>query len=159
MNQNQSSIVINKMLQETTSTIRNSSKRNPQIESNENEFESQNPINYPPPRTPLNSIPGMFRGSVLLLLQLRFVFVRLGFWCCVQVLIRIRPLSNTEKFSQGHGRCLRQESAHTLVWLGHPETRFTFDHIGCETLSQVCTSNLIVLSVNSLWTEIVSILG
>ena len=54
-----------------------------------------------------------------------------------QVLIRIRPLSAAEKLSQGHGRCLRQESAQALVWLGHPETRFTFDHIGCETLSQV----------------------
>lgn len=27
------------------------------MEANENEFESQNPINFPPPRTPLNSIP------------------------------------------------------------------------------------------------------
>lgn len=39
--------------------------------------------------------------------------------------------------SQGYGRCLRQESAQTLVWLGHPETRFTFDHVACETISQV----------------------
>ncbi|KAI9113846.1 hypothetical protein K1719_015097 [Acacia pycnantha] len=54
----------------------------------------------------------------------------------VQVLIRIRPLNNIEKFSQGYDRCLRQESAQTLVWVGHPETRFTFDHIACETLSQ-----------------------
>ncbi|KAK7264770.1 hypothetical protein RJT34_32380 [Clitoria ternatea] len=54
----------------------------------------------------------------------------------VQVLIRIRPLSAKETLSQGHGRCLKQESAQTLVWLGHPETRFTFDHIVCETLSQ-----------------------
>ncbi|XAR56946.1 Plus-end-directed kinesin ATPase [Bertholletia excelsa] len=54
----------------------------------------------------------------------------------VQVLIRIRPLSNTEMISQGYGRCLRQESAQTLVWLGHPETRFTFDHVACETISQ-----------------------
>ncbi|KAJ8528906.1 hypothetical protein K7X08_030646 [Anisodus acutangulus] len=54
----------------------------------------------------------------------------------VQVLIRVRPLNNTEKVSQGYGRCLRQESAHTLVWLGHPETRFTFDHVACQTISQ-----------------------
>ncbi|XP_052205946.1 kinesin-like protein KIN-12C [Diospyros lotus] len=54
----------------------------------------------------------------------------------VQVLIRIRPLSNAEMMSQGYGRCLKQESAQTLVWLGHPETRFTFDHIACETISQ-----------------------
>ncbi|KAF9674332.1 hypothetical protein SADUNF_Sadunf10G0116300 [Salix dunnii] len=54
----------------------------------------------------------------------------------VQVLIRIRPLSNIEKVSQGYGRCLKQESGHTLLWLGHPETRFTFDHVSCETISQ-----------------------
>lgn len=60
-----------------------------------------------------------------------------SFGYCVQVLIRIRPLNNIEKLSQGYDRCLRQESAQTLVWVGHPETRFTFDHIACETLSQV----------------------
>ncbi|KAK9289237.1 hypothetical protein L1049_017711 [Liquidambar formosana] len=54
----------------------------------------------------------------------------------VQVFIRIRPLSTMERVSQGYGRCLRQESAQTLVWLGHPETRYTFDHIACETISQ-----------------------
>ncbi|XP_042475979.1 kinesin-like protein KIN-12C isoform X2 [Macadamia integrifolia] len=54
----------------------------------------------------------------------------------VQVLIRIRPLNTTEKALQGYGRCLRQDSAQSLTWLGHPETRFTFDHIACETISQ-----------------------
>ncbi|CAA7015568.1 unnamed protein product [Microthlaspi erraticum] len=54
----------------------------------------------------------------------------------VQVLIRIRPLSTMEKASQGHGRCLKQESPQTLAWLGHPETRFTFDHVASETISQ-----------------------
>ncbi|KAK4767541.1 hypothetical protein SAY86_015291 [Trapa natans] len=54
----------------------------------------------------------------------------------VQVLIRIRPLNNLEKFSQGYGRCLRQESSKSLLWLGHPENRFTFDHVACETISQ-----------------------
>ncbi|VFQ74892.1 unnamed protein product [Cuscuta campestris] len=54
----------------------------------------------------------------------------------VQVLIRIRPPSDVEKATQGYGRCLRQESEQTLVWLGHPETRFTFDHVACESLSQ-----------------------
>lgn len=53
------------------------------------------------------------------------------------MLIRIRPLSAMERVSQGLGLCLKQESAQTLVWLGHPETRFTFDHIACETISQV----------------------
>ncbi|XP_060959954.1 kinesin-like protein KIN-12C isoform X1 [Cannabis sativa] len=50
----------------------------------------------------------------------------------VQVLIRIRPLSRLES----HATCLRQESPHTLVWLGHPETRFTFDHVASPTISQ-----------------------
>ncbi|KAL7104710.1 hypothetical protein ACP275_07G001000 [Erythranthe tilingii] len=54
----------------------------------------------------------------------------------VQVLIRIRPLNDSELISQGHGRCLRQESGQTVVWLGHPETRFTFDHVACESISQ-----------------------
>ncbi|XP_068661791.1 kinesin-like protein KIN-12E isoform X2 [Aristolochia californica] len=54
----------------------------------------------------------------------------------VQVLIRIRPVSSSERASQGYIQCLRQESARTLTWLGPPETRFTFDHIACETISQ-----------------------
>ncbi|GAV71636.1 Kinesin domain-containing protein/Kinesin-relat_1 domain-containing protein [Cephalotus follicularis] len=54
----------------------------------------------------------------------------------VQVLIRIRPLSTMERVSQGFNGCLKQESVQTLVWQGHPETRFTFDHIASETISQ-----------------------
>ncbi|KAL4579210.1 hypothetical protein LXL04_015348 [Taraxacum kok-saghyz] len=54
----------------------------------------------------------------------------------VQVLIRMRPLSNMEKMAQGYVRCLKQESLQTLAWLGHPEVRFTFDHIVSETISQ-----------------------
>ncbi|KAJ0789479.1 putative plus-end-directed kinesin ATPase [Helianthus annuus] len=54
----------------------------------------------------------------------------------VQVLIRMRPLSNMEKMAQGYSRCLKQESLQTLVWLGHPEVKFTFDHIVSETISQ-----------------------
>ncbi|KAK1407763.1 hypothetical protein QVD17_39390 [Tagetes erecta] len=54
----------------------------------------------------------------------------------VQVLIRMRPLSNMEKMAQGYNRCLKQESLQTLVWLGHPEVKFTFDHIVSETISQ-----------------------
>ncbi|GAU16719.1 hypothetical protein TSUD_199610 [Trifolium subterraneum] len=177
-------------------------RRNSQIESNENEFESHNPINFPPPRTPLNSIPdpsqchesephrharsssdrfgnansvrtgklhsepnsaqstparnssrvslgggssrvslgkGIVKGTEILTEVQHFELKNdPSFWTDhnVQVLIRIRPLSNMEKLSQGNGRCLKQESAQTLIWLGHPETRFTFDHIGCETLSQ-----------------------
>ncbi|KAG7577602.1 Kinesin motor domain [Arabidopsis thaliana x Arabidopsis arenosa] len=54
----------------------------------------------------------------------------------VQVLIRLRPLSTMERATQGYGKCLKQESPQTLVWLGHPETRFTFDHVASETISQ-----------------------
>ncbi|XP_023765735.1 kinesin-like protein KIN-12C isoform X1 [Lactuca sativa] len=54
----------------------------------------------------------------------------------VQVLIRMRPLSNMEKMGQGYVRCLKQESLQTLAWLGQPEVRFTFDHIVSETISQ-----------------------
>ncbi|CAJ2650140.1 kinesin-like protein KIN-12C isoform X2 [Trifolium pratense] len=205
---NQSSNRINnKLLKETNTTTSTSTRnimtrRNSQIESNENEFESQNPINFPPPRTPLNSIPdpsqchesethrharsssdrfgnagsvrtgklhsesnsaqstparnssrvslgggssrvslgkGIVKGTEILTQVQHFELKHdPSFWTDhnVQVLIRIRPLSNMEKLSQGNGRCLKQESAQTLVWLGHPETRFTFDHIGCETLSQ-----------------------
>ncbi|PON64835.1 Kinesin-like protein [Parasponia andersonii] len=65
-----------------------------------------------------------------------------SFWADhnVQVLIRIRPLSSMERVSQGqgqgHARCLRQESPHSLIWLGHPETRFTFDHVASHSISQ-----------------------
>ncbi|KAL7599119.1 hypothetical protein Lser_V15G22526 [Lactuca serriola] len=54
----------------------------------------------------------------------------------VQVLIRIRPLNNMELNAQGYNRCLQQESAQCLTWVGHPETRFTFDHVACETIDQ-----------------------
>ncbi|KAK1281392.1 Kinesin-like protein KIN12B [Acorus gramineus] len=54
----------------------------------------------------------------------------------VQVLIRIRPINSTESSLQEHSRCLKQESSQTLMWIGHPETRFTFDHVACETISQ-----------------------
>lgn len=59
-----------------------------------------------------------------------------------QVLIRIRPLSSMERALQGCGRCLKQESSQTLLLHGHPEARFTFDHIACETISQVFDLNL-----------------
>ncbi|PIA37974.1 hypothetical protein AQUCO_02900076v1 [Aquilegia coerulea] len=41
-----------------------------------------------------------------------------------------------ERALQGNVTCLKQENAQTLSWLGHPETRFTFDHIACEMISQ-----------------------
>ncbi|KAL6657518.1 hypothetical protein ACP70R_005298 [Stipagrostis hirtigluma subsp. patula] len=54
----------------------------------------------------------------------------------VQVLIRIRPISDAENAMHGQKRCLIQDSSKTLSWTGHPETMFTFDHVACETISQ-----------------------
>ncbi|CAN6449393.1 unnamed protein product [Victoria cruziana] len=54
----------------------------------------------------------------------------------VQVLVRIRPLNNMEKNSYGYSRCLKQENAQSITWIGQPETRFTFDHVACETTTQ-----------------------
>ncbi|KAL0422673.1 UNVERIFIED_CONTAM: Kinesin-like protein KIN-12D [Sesamum latifolium] len=54
----------------------------------------------------------------------------------VQVLIRIRPLNNMEKSSFGFNRCLKQESAQSITWIGQPETRFMFDHVACEAIDQ-----------------------
>ncbi|XP_042378501.1 kinesin-like protein KIN-12E isoform X1 [Zingiber officinale] len=54
----------------------------------------------------------------------------------VQVVIRVRPLNTTEKNLQGFRRCLKQESAHNITWIGQPETRFTFDYVACETINQ-----------------------
>ncbi|RWV99827.1 hypothetical protein GW17_00037246 [Ensete ventricosum] len=55
----------------------------------------------------------------------------------VQVVIRIRPLSSAEISLQGHNRCVRQDSCQTITWTGHPESRFTFDLIADEHVSQV----------------------
>lgn len=55
-----------------------------------------------------------------------------------QVFIRARPVSDAEVAQQGHSaRCVRQENAHTVAWLGQPETRFTFDHVADEFVTQV----------------------
>ncbi|VAI27870.1 hypothetical protein VPH35_088464 [Triticum aestivum] len=54
----------------------------------------------------------------------------------VQVVIRVRPLNNSEKTLHGYNRCLKQESAQTITWIGQPETRFTFDHVACEGVNQ-----------------------
>jgi hypothetical protein len=55
----------------------------------------------------------------------------------LQVLIRIRPINDAENASHGEKRCLLQDSSKTLSWNGPPETMFTFDHVACETISQV----------------------
>ncbi|OQU79460.1 hypothetical protein SORBI_3008G148000 [Sorghum bicolor] len=54
----------------------------------------------------------------------------------VQVVIRVRPLNNNEKNLQSYYRCLRQESAKNITWIGQHETRFTFDHVACEAVDQ-----------------------
>ncbi|GAV81504.1 Kinesin domain-containing protein/Kinesin-relat_1 domain-containing protein [Cephalotus follicularis] len=54
----------------------------------------------------------------------------------VQVLIRVRPLNGMEKGMHGYNRCLKQESAQSITWIGQPESRFTFDHVACETVDQ-----------------------
>ncbi|XP_054777208.1 kinesin-like protein KIN-12D isoform X2 [Prosopis cineraria] len=54
----------------------------------------------------------------------------------VQVIIRVRPLNSMERATQGYNRCLKQENAHSITWIGQPETRFTFDHVACETIDQ-----------------------
>ncbi|KAG2371582.1 Kinesin-like protein [Vigna angularis] len=52
------------------------------------------------------------------------------------VIIRMRPLSNSEISVQGYGKCVRQESCQTITWTGHPESRFTFDAVADENVSQ-----------------------
>ncbi|KAI3419048.1 Kinesin motor domain-containing protein [Psidium guajava] len=54
----------------------------------------------------------------------------------VQVIIRIRPLSSSEISLQGYSKCVRQESCQTVSWTGHPESRFTFDLVADENVSQ-----------------------
>ncbi|CAK9206237.1 unnamed protein product [Sphagnum troendelagicum] len=54
----------------------------------------------------------------------------------VQVLIRTRPISSSEMAVQGFSRCLKQENAHTISWIGQPESRFTFDHVADEAVTQ-----------------------
>ncbi|XP_071739930.1 kinesin-like protein KIN-12E [Rutidosis leptorrhynchoides] len=54
----------------------------------------------------------------------------------VQVIIRVRPLSNSEIAVQGPSRCVKQGSSQTITWIGPPEARFTFDHVADEHVSQ-----------------------
>ncbi|KAK9734649.1 hypothetical protein RND81_04G154700 [Saponaria officinalis] len=54
----------------------------------------------------------------------------------VQVIIRLRPLNSSEISLQGYSRCVKQESSQTITWTGHPESRFTFDVVADETVSQ-----------------------
>ncbi|KAI9089270.1 hypothetical protein K1719_029549 [Acacia pycnantha] len=46
-------------------------------------------------------------------------------------------LSNTELSLQGYSKCIRQESSQAITWTGHLESRFTFDLVADENVSQV----------------------
>ncbi|XP_057966007.1 kinesin-like protein KIN-12F [Malania oleifera] len=65
----------------------------------------------------------------------------------VQVLIRVRPLNAMEKSMTGYSRCLKQESAQSITWISQPETRFTFDHVACESIDQETLFRLAGLSM------------
>nr|GEX14384.1 kinesin-like protein KIN-12E [Tanacetum cinerariifolium] len=54
----------------------------------------------------------------------------------VQVIIRVRPLNNSEIAVQGPSRCVKQDSSQTITWTGPPEARFTFDHVADEHVTQ-----------------------
>uniref|UniRef100_A0A0E0KJ24 Kinesin motor domain-containing protein n=1 Tax=Oryza punctata TaxID=4537 RepID=A0A0E0KJ24_ORYPU len=54
----------------------------------------------------------------------------------VQVVIRVRPLSNGEISVQGQKRCVRQDSCQSITWTGHPESRFKFDLVADEHVTQ-----------------------
>lgn len=59
------------------------------------------------------------------------------FYDYMQVLVRTRPVSSSEASATSFTRCIKQDSPHTITWLGHPETRFTFDHVAGESVTQV----------------------
>lgn len=77
----------------------------------------------------------------------------------MQVIIRIRPLNNSEISLQGHGKCVRQESSQTITWIGHPESRFTFDMVADENVTQVCFSRLLsfIFHVSLVWSVLISL--
>ncbi len=51
-------------------------------------------------------------------------------------MIRLRPINILEASTQGFNRCVKQESAHCISWVGQPESRFTFDHVASEYITQ-----------------------
>ncbi|XP_058727477.1 kinesin-like protein KIN-12E isoform X2 [Vicia villosa] len=78
----------------------------------------------------------------------------------VQVIIRMRPLSNNEISVQGNNKCVRQESCQTISWTGPLEAPFTFDMVADENVSQ---ENLFkvagVLMVDNCKREVDTMLG
>ncbi|CAL0331344.1 unnamed protein product [Lupinus luteus] len=83
---------------------------------------------------------GMFTPTVANTVQVSHFDLKedSSFWINhnTQVIIRVRPLNSMERSTQGYNRCLKQESAQCITWIGQPETRFTFDHVACETVDQ-----------------------
>ncbi|XP_026399329.1 kinesin-like protein KIN-12E [Papaver somniferum] len=54
----------------------------------------------------------------------------------VKVVIRIRPLSNSEISIEGLNKCVRKDNTHTITWTGHPDSRYTFDLVADENVTQ-----------------------
>lgn len=56
----------------------------------------------------------------------------------IQVIIRLRPLSSSEISSQESSKCIKKYSNQSVTWAGHrhPESRFTFDMVADESVSQ-----------------------
>ncbi|KAF3785501.1 Phragmoplast orienting kinesin 2 [Nymphaea thermarum] len=54
----------------------------------------------------------------------------------VQVIIRIRPLNSSEISLHGHRRCVRQDGPQSITWTCQPQSRFTFDIVADENVSQ-----------------------
>ncbi|EFH51898.1 hypothetical protein ARALYDRAFT_484830 [Arabidopsis lyrata subsp. lyrata] len=54
----------------------------------------------------------------------------------VQVIIRTRPLSTSEISVQGNNKCVRQDNGQAITWIGNPESRFTFDLVADENVTQ-----------------------
>lgn len=75
-----------------------------------------------------------------------------------QVIIRIRPLSSAEISVQGYSRCVRQDSCQTITWTGHPESRFTFDLVADENVSQVNSNWLYSFLVGEIYSSQASFL-
>jgi hypothetical protein len=91
-----------------------------------------------PPTSSLDRLcPFAHRQGSVTCRGFNFAIQFLQSWFIFQVVIRVRPLNNNEKNTQSFSRCLKQESAHSITWIGYPETRFTFDHVACETIDQV----------------------
>ncbi|CAN6465102.1 unnamed protein product [Victoria cruziana] len=54
----------------------------------------------------------------------------------VQVIIRIRPLNSSEISLHGNRRCVRQDGPQSVTWTCQPQSRFTFDIVADENVSQ-----------------------